>query len=154
MVDVVDKVTRSRMMAGIRSGNTKPEIAIRKGLHKLGYRFRLNSKVRNIKPDVVLRRRKIAIFAHGCYWHQHDGCQLAYSDRSYSDSWINKFEQNQQRDLRVSNQLLEMEWRVAVIWECATRDEKVFADVLSELHKWIECSDSRTYESGYRKRAP
>jgi hypothetical protein len=54
---------------------------------QLGYRFRLDSKVGKIKPDIVLRSRKVAIFVHGCYWHQHEGCKLAYSDRDYIEKW-------------------------------------------------------------------
>jgi DNA mismatch endonuclease, patch repair protein len=82
VTDIVDKQTRSRMMSNIRSCNTKPEILIRKALHKYKYRFNLKSKVGKIKPDIVLRCHKVAIFTHGCYWHQHEGCKLAYSDRT------------------------------------------------------------------------
>lgn len=151
MPDVVDKPTRSRMMSGIRSCNTKPEVLTRKALHKLGYRFRLGSKVGKIKPDIVLRSRKIAIFTHGCYWHQHKGCKLAYSDRAYADKWKKKFDDNRQRDQRVLNQLLEEGWRVAVIWECATRETRVFEGVVDQLHTWIEAGKSRYLESRYRK---
>ena len=123
MIEVVDKATRSRMMSGIRSSNTKPEILTRKALHKLGYRFRLDSKVGKIKPDIVLRKHKVVVFTHGCYWHQHEGCILAYSDRNYSDKWKKKFKANRHRDQRVELQLKEEGWRVAVIWKCATRDK-------------------------------
>ena len=75
------------MMSGIRSSDTKLEILIRKALHRAGYRFRLGSKVGRVRPDVVLRSRNIPIFVHGCYWHQHSGCKLAYSNRKYSEEW-------------------------------------------------------------------
>ena len=126
MVDIVDKATRSQMMSGIRSSNTKPEVLTRKALHKLGYRFRLDSKVGKIKPDIVLRKHKVAVFTHGCYWHQHEDCKLAYSDRAYEEKWLKKFEANKQRDQRVLEQLKDQGWRVAVIWECATRDSSIF----------------------------
>lgn len=151
MVDVVDKETRSRMMSGIRSSNTKPEVLTRKALHRLGYRFRLDSKIGKIKPDIVLRSLKIAIFTHGCYWHQHKGCKLAYSDRSYSEKWLDKFEANRERDKRVEKQLLENGWRVAIIWECATRKDAVFSDVVNELDDWMQ-SSAQFYESGYREK--
>ncbi len=151
MVDVVSKEKRSQMMSGIRSSNTKPEILTRKALHKLGYRFRIDSKVGKIKPDIVLRSHKVAIFTHGCYWHQHEGCVLAYSDRKYSDKWKKKFSDNQQRDKRVETQLKEEGWRVAVIWECATRDIKVFETVINQLNAWIKIGDSQYFESEYRK---
>ena len=152
MVDIVDKKTRSRMMSGIRSSNTKPEVITRKALHRLGYRFRLDSKVGKIKPDIVLRSHKVAIFTHGCYWHQHEGCTLAYSDRKYSDKWKKKFSDNQQRDKRVETQLKEEGWRVAVIWECTTRDIKVFKTVINQLNVWIKTGDSQYFESEYRKK--
>jgi len=139
------------MMSGIRSKNTKPETTTRKALHQLGYRFRLDSKIEKIKPDIVLRKHKVAIFTHGCYWHQHKGCKLAYSDRNYSDKWKKKFSDNQQRDERVSAQLLENGWRVAVIWECSTRDQSAFEEVISQLDKWIKTSQSRYFESLYKK---
>ena len=151
MIDIVDKKNRSRMMSGIRSSNTIPEVLTRKALHRLGYRFRLDSRVGKIKPDIILRRLKIAIFVHGCYWHQHKGCKLAYSDRSYSEKWKKKFDDNQKRDQRVLDKLTEEGWRVAVIWECATRDTEVFNDVITQLHTWILSQENQYFESQYKK---
>ena len=139
------------MMTNIRSSNTKPEVLTRKALHSLGYRFRLDSKVGKIKPDIVLHSLKVAIFVHGCYWHQHKGCKLAYSDRDYSDKWKKKFDDNQKRDQRVLDKLTEEGWRIAIIWECATRDTKVFNDVINQLHKWIQSQQSQYFESQYKK---
>lgn len=152
MVDIVDKKTRSRMMSGIRSSNTRPEVLTRSALHKLGYRFRLNSKVGKIKPDIVLTWRKIAIFVHGCYWHQHQGCKMAYSDRNYSQKWKNKFEDNRLRDERVLKTLKEEGWRVAVVWECATREEKVFLDAIHRLNSWIISGAGVYFETSYKKK--
>ena len=151
MVDIVDKKTRSRIMSGIRSTNTKPEVLTRKALHRLGYRFRLDSKIEKIKPDIVLRSLKVAIFTHGCYWHQHKGCKLAYSDRNYSEKWEKKFTDNHKRDQRVLEQLTEQGWRVAVIWECATRDLNVFDDTINKLHDWIQSHKNQYFESQYKK---
>lgn len=151
MVDIVDKLTRSRMMSGIRSSNTKPEILVRRALHRLGYRFRLDSKIGKIKPDLVLRSHKVAIFCHGCYWHQHVGCKLAYSDRPRSDKWEKKFCDNIARDQRVKEQLLAEGWRVAVVWECATRDLQAFEELLKKLDLWIRTGKEQYFESDYRK---
>ena len=151
MVDVVDKATRSRMMSGIRSSNTKPEILTRKMLHKRGYRFRLNSKVGKIKPDVVLRRLKVAVFVHGCYWHQHDGCRLAYSDRNYSEKWKKKFADNVRRDSLVCDELGNGGWRVAIVWECATRDTSLFDQEIDALDLWIRSGSRTCFESAYKK---
>ena len=138
-------------MSGIRSSNTKPEVLTRQALHRLGYRFRLDSKVGRIKPDIVLRKYKVAIFIHGCYWHQHEGCKLAYSDRKYSEKWRKKFSDNKERDKRVLEKLVSQGWRVAVIWECATRDAKAFKKSVGQLHNWIIKGDSFYFEAGYRK---
>jgi DNA mismatch endonuclease, patch repair protein len=151
LTDIVDKATRSRMMSGIRSKNTKPENITRKALHGMGYRFRLSSKVGKVKPDIVLRRYKVAIFVHGCYWHQHKGCKLAYSDRNYSEKWKKKFADNKNRDHRVLRQLLDEGWRVAVIWECVTREAGVFESVMHQLDDWIKSGKSQYFESNYRK---
>jgi DNA mismatch endonuclease (patch repair protein) len=151
VVDVVSKEKRSQMMSGIRSSNTKPEIHTRKALHRLGYRFRLDSKVAKIKPDIVLRSYKVAVFTHGCYWHQHEGCKLAYSDRDYSEKWKKKFQGNKLRDQRVLKQLSEEGWRIAVVWECATRDTKVFEKIINQLDDWIKTNKSQYFESEYRK---
>ena len=151
MVDIVDKETRSRMMSGIRSSNTKPEVLTRKALHRLGYRFRLDSKVGKIKPDIVLRKHKVAVFAHGCYWHQHEGCKLAYSDRDYEEKWLKKFEANRQRDQRVLEQLTGKGWRVAVIWECVTRNKDAFLNEINSLHSWVQAQSSQYFETDYRK---
>jgi len=142
LIDVVDTETRSRMMSGIRSSNTKPEILTRKALHRLGYRFRINSKIGKIKPDIVLRRHKVAVFIHGCYWHQHQGCKLAYSDRNYSAKWKKKFEDNKQRDQRVLRRLKEESWRVIILWECTTRNASEFEGTIKRLDEFIQSGTS------------
>lgn len=139
------------MMSGIRSSNTKPETLTRKALHRLGYRFQLDSKVGKIKPDIVLRRYRVVVFTHGCYWHQHDGCKLAYSDRLYSDKWKKKFTDNKQRDQRVLSQLKEEGWRVAVIWECTTRRSSEFEDAIKRLDVFIKAGDYWYFETHYRE---
>ncbi len=137
-------------MAGIRSSNTKPERLVRSALHRQGYRFKLESKIGKIKPDIVLRSRKIAVFVHGCYWHQHKGCKLAYSDRVYSDSWKMKFLLNQARDERIKKQLLESNWRVVIIWECVTRNRTMLVNLIQDLCVWIEDCEGQYFESEFR----
>ena len=139
------------MMSGIRSSNTKPEVLVRSALHKLGYRFRLDSNVEKIKPDVVLHCWKVAIFVHGCYWHQHTGCKLAYSDRNYSDNWKKKFGDNRERDIRTQKKLAESGWRIAIIWECTTRNSIAFEATTLKLDRWIKASNDHFFESDYKK---
>jgi DNA mismatch endonuclease, patch repair protein len=99
----------------------------------------------------VLRSRKIAIFIHGCYWHQHEGCKLAYSDRKYTDKWKKKFNDNKERDARVTKRLIEKGWRVAVIWECVTRDTLEFKGMLNKFQNWIGQNEVSYFESKYKK---
>jgi DNA mismatch endonuclease (patch repair protein) len=145
-------------MSGIRSENTKPEILTRSALHRLGYRFRLGSKVaikgqkRKIKPDIVLRKYKVVVFTHSCFFHQHSNCKLAYSDRHYSDFWLEKFQKNKARDERVTNQLLSASWRVAIIWECGIREKDEFAKIISNLDIFIRLRDAQIFESAYYKK--
>ena len=139
------------MMAGIRSRGTKPELVVRKALHMCGYRFRLDSKVGKIKPDIVLVSRKVAVFVHGCYFHQHKGCKLAYSDRNYTQKWVEKFEANRQRDSRVEDELLSKGWRIAVVWECVTRNPGEFEKVVVQLNQFIRDHEVNLFESYYRK---
>jgi len=139
------------MMSGIRSQNTKPEILTRKALHRLGYRFRLGSKIGKIKPDIVLRKYKIAIFTHGCYWHQHKGCKLAYSDRKYTEKWLTKFRENKERDARVKKQLLELGWRVAIVWECLTRNHVQLENEIQALNAWILDGKNNYFETKYKQ---
>jgi len=152
MVDVHSPEIRSKNMRAIKSANTKPEVLTRKELHHLGYRYRLGSKIGKIRPDIVLPKFHVAIFVHGCYWHQHRGCKLAYSDRDYSEKWQKKFKDNWERDLRVLNELNDAGWRVAIIWECATREQGVFEQTIKKLGKWIREQDTDFFESGYKKK--
>lgn len=151
MVDVVDSAKRSQMMSGIRGKNTKPEILVRKALFARGFRYRLHDKHLPGKPDIVLSKYRVAIFVHGCYWHKHDGCKLAYSNRDYSETWIKKFKNNIKRDKQVLNELLESKWRVSVIWECATRENTVFVEQIDKLAVWIKSGTSQYFESKYKK---
>ena len=121
MTDIVDKATRSRMMAGIRGKDTKPELALRRGLHARGFRYRLHAKKIAGRPDLVLPKYHAVIFVHGCYWHRHKGCRYATTPSTRPEFWQTKFEANVRRDRKVQTQLLETGWRVATVWECALR---------------------------------
>jgi DNA mismatch endonuclease, patch repair protein len=120
-MDIVDTATRSRMMSGIRSSNTKPEIAVRRSLHAAGLRYRLHVRTLPGSPDVVLPRYRTVVFVHGCFWHQHQGCRYATTPASNLEKWRLKFEQNRTRDIRNLDALREAGWRVLVVWECGVR---------------------------------
>ncbi|MBX9463221.1 MAG: DNA mismatch endonuclease Vsr [Aquamicrobium sp.] len=118
MADTLTPAERSERMSRIRSSNTKPEIALRKALHRLGFRFRLHSRHLPGKPDIVLAKHRTVIFVHGCFWHRHPGCKVATTPKTNTDFWINKFDRNQSRDVRNREALAAAGWRVIVVWEC------------------------------------
>jgi DNA mismatch endonuclease (patch repair protein) len=137
MVDVVDSATRSRMMSGIRGRNTKPEILIRKLLHRQGFRFRLHVRDLPGKPDIVLPRYHAVIFVHGCFWHGHN-CPLFKWPGTRPDFWREKIEKNRANDLKVNEMLLVNGWRVGVVWECAMRGAgKNIEEIAQDLADWL-----------------
>ena len=113
---------RSANMARIGSRDTAPELAVRRTLHRLGYRFRLYRHDLPGKPDVVLPRHRTIFLIHGCFWHRHPGCRFAYTPKTRVSFWEGKFERNVARDLKVERELRERGWTVQVIWECETHD--------------------------------
>lgn len=122
MVDVVDKVTRSRMMSGIHGKNTKPELLVRKYLHARGLRFRLHVKELQGKPDLVFPKYKTIVFVHGCFWHQHPRCKFAVVPASNVEFWKLKLDANRERDQRNKKVLKALGWSVLTIWECQLDD--------------------------------
>jgi len=118
----MNQEARSRIMRENKGKNTKPELAVRKMLHSLGYRFRLHRKDLPGSPDIVLPRYQTVIFVHGCFWHQHSGCSLASVPQTRSDFWKEKLRKNQARDKRNQIKLEEMGWNVVVLWECETKN--------------------------------
>lgn len=124
MVDIVDPPTRSRMMAGIKGRNTKPELLIRSQLHKKGFRYRLHVKDLPGKPDIVLPKYRSVIFVHGCFWHGHQGCHLFKLPATRPEFWQEKILRNQENDHRAVELLLASNWRVCIVWECSIRGAK------------------------------
>lgn len=117
-MDIVSKEIRSRMMAGIRGKNTKPELMVRKLLHAQGFRYRLHVKNLPGKPDIVLPKYKTCIFVQGCFWHQHDQCRYATLPSTRSEFWSKKFSQTQARDKKNQQMLRSDGWKVIEVWEC------------------------------------
>lgn len=113
---------RSRIMRSVRQKKTKPEMVVRRALHRLGYRFRANAKRLPGSPDLVFTARRKAIFVHGCFWHRHPGCRLASTPKTRVDFWEEKFARNVERDARKLVELEADDWEVMTVWECETRD--------------------------------
>src|SRR6056297_1216608 len=124
MTDIVDKSTRSRMMAGIRGKDTRPEMVVRRALHALGFRYRLNVRSLPGTSDLVLPKSRAVVFIHGCYWHRHEGCRYATAPATNREFWTLKFAANVARDARNVRDLRGAGWRVGIIWECALKGDR------------------------------
>ena len=123
-MDVFTPEKRSQVMSRIRSRDTKPELALRSLLHRLGYRFTVNGPLNRSlpgKPDLVLPKYQTVIFVHGCFWHGHANCPHFRMPASRRAFWTAKIHANQARDLRHENTLHQLGWNVVTIWECALR---------------------------------
>lgn len=138
-MDIVSPERRSALMSGIRGKDTKPEIAVRKLAHRLGYRFRLHRRDLPGSPDLVFPGRRKVVFVHGCFWHRHPGCRFAYNPKSNVQTWQTKFDTNVARDARVRSELDQLGWGVLTIWECETTDLEMLADKLTKFLDNAEC---------------
>jgi DNA mismatch endonuclease, patch repair protein len=122
MTDRVSQKRRSEIMALVKGKDTKPEMAVRQKLHRLGYRYRVHRKDLPGKPDLAFSRLRKAIFVHGCFWHGHDNCSYGRLPKSNLEYWSRKLERNKERDAENIRCLLEMGWEVAVVWQCELKD--------------------------------
>lgn len=138
MADIVDRRTRSRMMAGIRSRNTKPELVIRKGLFASGYRYRLHEKRLPGKPDLVLPKYRAVVFVNGCFWHGH-GCHLFKWPTTRKKFWNDKINGNRKHDRAVRASLVRAGWRICTIWECAVKgqSDREIDRVVMRCARWL-----------------
>jgi DNA mismatch endonuclease (patch repair protein) len=118
MADVHSKETRSYNMSRIRSKDTKPEMLVRKFLHKNGFRYRLHVKNLPGKPDIVLPKYKTVIFIHGCFWHGHEGCKYFVVPKTRTEWWLNKIQGNANNDTNAEANLKSAGWNIITIWEC------------------------------------
>jgi DNA mismatch endonuclease (patch repair protein) len=107
-------------MAAIKASNTSLEVYIRKILFSEGFRYRLNQKNLPGKPDIVLAKYKTAVFIHGCFWHRHQ-CHLGSIPKSNIDFWTKKLNSNADRDQKNIQLLLDLGWKVIIIWGCAIK---------------------------------
>jgi DNA mismatch endonuclease (patch repair protein) len=110
-------------MALVRNKNTAVELRVRRLAHRMGLRFRLHDSKLPGRPDLVFRKYRLALFVHGCFWHRHPGCALARLPKSRLDFWEAKLNGNRARDLLHQEQLRNLGWRCAEIWECETLQE-------------------------------
>ncbi|MBV8524372.1 MAG: DNA mismatch endonuclease Vsr [Acetobacteraceae bacterium] len=124
---------RSANMRAIRSKGMKPELAVRRLAHSLGYRYRLHRPDLPGKPDLVFPSRRRVIFVHGCFWHAHN-CRLSHLPKSNAGYWAPKLERNRARDQQHLQALRDAGWEVLVIWECEIGDPGTLA---GRLHSFL-----------------
>ncbi|NOU14653.1 MAG: DNA mismatch endonuclease Vsr [Methylococcaceae bacterium] len=141
-MDVVDPEKRSRMMAGIKGKNTKPEMMVRRALFAEGFRYRLHHR-KDLpgSPDIVLKSKRVVIFVHGCFWHRHSECRYARLPASNADFWSKKLESNVERDEKAIHSLIALGWPVLIVWECITRDRSMALDIGRIINNWIQGDD-------------
>lgn len=130
-----DAATRSRTMRAVKSRDTKPEMVVRRLIHRAGYRYRLHRSDLPGKPDLVFSSRRKAIFVHGCFWHGHScprGNRVPKTNQAY---WIKKIQGNKKRDANSLSALLKMGWQILIIWECQLKDHE---ELLSKAIHFLE----------------
>lgn len=136
MVDTISASRRSENMRRIRSKGTNPELAVRRLVHAMGFRFRLHSSKLPGKPDLALPRLKRIIEVRGCFWHRHEGCIDSHIPKSRHAYWLPKLRRNQRRDRENLKRLRTLGWRVIVVWECEVKDvDRLWA----RLEKFLRC---------------
>lgn len=131
MADWLTPEQRRRVMQAIKGKDTGPELAVRRIVHRLGYRYRLHKKGLPGRPDLVFARRKKVIFVHGCFWHVHD-CRYGRAPESRQEYWLPKLKRNKERDVENREELEALGWEVLTLWECQIRkkDTGQIVDVL------------------------
>ena len=136
MTDVFSPETSSAVMRQVKGRDTSPEIKVRKGLTRLGARYRLHRKDLPGNPDIVLPGRKLAIFVHGCFWHGHACARGARVPKQNRDYWLARVGRNRTRDAASREALVALGWRVETIWECELKDGAALNARLQALLQW------------------
>ncbi len=134
-MDIITAEQRSRNMAAIRSGNTRPELYLRKLLFSMGYRYSINSKKVPGHPDIYLRKYNTAVFINGCFWHRHEGCKYSYMPKSRVEFWQKKFEMNIRRDGVVKAELKDAQ--MLNVWSYGSVPLKRWGKILNSAVKYL-----------------
>ena len=155
IMDVHTLQQRSKNMAAIRSKDTKPEMIVRRGLWKRGFRYRLNHKRLPGHPDLVLRKYRTCIFVNGCFWHGHlvelskmESSACCKIPATNHDFWVTKIRRNKERDKEEQKQLAAMGWHCVTVWECELtpkkREETLESIAFTLNHIWMQDHQVKT----------
>lgn len=134
-MDVHSKETRSYNMSCIKGKNTNPEEIVRKYLFSQGFRYRKNDKRLPGTPDIVLPKYKTVVFVNGCFWHGHEGCRYYVVPKTRTDFWLNKTNNNIERDRRKNVELEKLGWKVITVWECELKSKRINESLYSLIGK-------------------
>ena len=139
MTDVHSPEIRSKNMRAIRSKDTVPELLVRRKLHANGLRYSLHCTSLPGTPDLVFRQFRSVIFVHGCFWHGHKGCRYFKLPQSRPEFWRNKIGKNALNDAAAVAELIRKGWRVAIVWECALKQNKPdeLKKLVDRISRWI-----------------
>lgn len=143
-------MTRSELMSRVRQESTAPELTLRKGLWKGGFRYKVNDKFLPGSPDLVFPKHRTVVFVHGCFWHGHKGCKHYTIPKTNVDFWTAKIARNQERDQEVWRQLEAKGWHVIIVWECELK-KKQFEDTICRVEKEI-LANGETYRKQIEER--
>ena len=137
MADRISEERRSYNMRRIKSSNTSVELAVRRLIHGMGYRYRLYDRTLPGKPDIVFRPRRKVIFVHGCFWHQHPSadCLDSRVPKSNQGYWGPKLERTKQRDAENQDKLRESGWKSLIVWECELRN---LPDLSARIKRFLD----------------
>lgn len=138
-MDTLSREQRSERMSRVKGKDTKPEMKVRRLIHRLGFRYRLHVADLPGKPDLVFAGKKSVIFVHGCFWHRHRGCPLCRMPKSKLDFWKSKLEGNRKRDSRNQQKLRKEGWRVLIVWECQLTNEETLTSTIVKFLEPNEC---------------
>lgn len=122
-------------MSRVGSKNTTPELAVRKLLFSMGFRYRLHDKALPGRPDIVFPGRQKVIFVNGCFWHGHENCRYGRLPQSRVDFWADKIARNRERDSRNVEQLRQQGWRTLTVWQCELKN---FEELAQRLYDFLE----------------
>ena len=136
-MDNMTEAQRSFAMSRVRGKSTKPEMLVRRALHKLGYRYVLHDKRLPGAPDLVFPARRKVIFVHGCFWHQHEKCRYAAPPSTRVDFWLPKLAANRARDASNTAKLRRAGWKALVVWECELKD---LSKAVNRITKFLDKS--------------
>ncbi|MFC1575529.1 very short patch repair endonuclease [Gemmatimonadota bacterium] len=129
---MANPLSRSEMMARVRSRDTGPEITVRQLLHSAGFRFRLHRMDLPGTPDIVLPKYRTVVFVNGCFWHGHSGCRRSSLPSTNREFWKRKIHRNKERDASVVSKLRAIGWKVVIVWECEIAEGGLLLKRLAE----------------------